>query len=266
MNMELLTSPFVLQALEASVVAGFLCGLAGPFFVWRRLALFGNTISHASLTPIALAQIAHVPFTTVLFPFSVTLSLILTKIEQRGYPELDSVLSIFFSGLMALGILLLSLSGGGSSEAVHFLFGDILLVSQRDLILLSSVSVAVAVYTFIYWREIVLMAVHTDLATVEGVAVNHHTYFLMALCGLAVTCLLMLMGVILATTLMIVPPMIARSFTETLKSHVIASVIIGVLVSVGGLLLSVALDTASGPTIAVAGLILFLISSVFQKN
>ncbi len=99
---------------------------------------------------------------------------------------------------MALGILLLSLSGGGSSEAVHFLFGDILLVSQRDLLLLSSVSVAIAIYTFLYWREIVLMAVHADLATVEGVAVTRHTYVLMALCGLAVTCLLMLMGVILA--------------------------------------------------------------------
>ncbi|HEX4922537.1 MAG TPA: metal ABC transporter permease [Bdellovibrionales bacterium] len=266
MTIELLTSPFVWQALQAALLAGFLCGLVGPLFVWRRLALFGNAISHASLTPIALAQIAAVPFAVVLFPFSLGLSMLLTKIEERGFPELDSVLSIFFSGLMALGILILSFSEGGSSEAVHFLFGDILLVSRADLMLLAAVAVAVVVYAVISWRDLVLMSVHAELAAVEGVPVRRHVYLLMGLCGLAVTCVLLLMGAILATSLMVVPPMIARGFTHTLKSHVIASVLIGVAMSTGGLLLAVVLDTASGPTIAVVGMTLFIASSLIRKN
>jgi zinc transport system permease protein len=266
MTTELLTSPLVIQAMQAALLAGFLCGFVGPLFVWRRMALFGNTISHASLTPIAIAQIAKIPFVSVLFPFSIGLSLLLTKIEQKGYPELDSVLSIFFSGLMALGILLLSLGGGGSSEAVHFLFGDVLLVTRSDLTVLAFISLLVIIYAGVFWRDLILMAVHSELATVEGIPVSRHVYALMALSGLAVTCVLLLMGVILATSLMIVPPMIARSFAQTLRGHFIASVIVGALMSVGGLLLAIVLDTASGPTIAVVGLVLFILSSLIRKN
>ncbi|MEQ1875496.1 MAG: metal ABC transporter permease [Bdellovibrionia bacterium] len=266
MTTELLTSPIFAQSLQAALLAGFLCGFVGPIFVWRRLALFGNAISHASLTPIALAQLAGLPFVALLFPFSLGLSVLLTKIERKGFPELDSVLSIFFSGLMALGILILSTTGGGSSEAVHYLFGDVLLVSHTDLLILGLVTLAIIIYAAISWRDLVLMALHSDLAEVEGVPVARHTYFLMALCGLAVTCVLLLMGVILATSLIVVPPMIARSFTHTLKSHVIASVVIGAAMSVGGLTLAVALDTASGPTIAVVGLVLFIFSSLIRKN
>jgi zinc transport system permease protein len=266
MSMELLTSPFVVQGLKGALLAGFLCGFVGPLFVWRRLSLFGNAVSHAALTPIAVAQIAQVPVVAVLFPFTIGFSFVLTKIEEKGFSELDSVLSIFFSGLMATGILLLSFSGGGSAEAVHYLFGDILLMSERDIGILGGVSLLIILYSAFFWRDLVLMAVNNDLALVEGIAVKRHTYILMALCGLAVTCILLFMGVILATTLMVAPPMIARGFTDRLRTHVMASVVIGVVMAVSGLLVSVWADLSSGPTIAVVGLLLFMVSFLFGKN
>lgn len=265
-KIEFLTSHLFLQAFASAWVGGILCGIIGPFLLWRRLAMFSGSISHAALTPMAIASVAGVPVYSVLYPFSILLAFGITRAEEKGIVETDSVLSLFFSGFMAVGVLILVSSGIGSSEAVHFLFGDVLLVTLPDLAGLGIVALVTIFYVLRYKKDLVLLSLNHDIAVSEGVAVRQHKYILNLLTAVTVVCLLAIVGIILTTSLIVGPALIASSFSKNLKTMFLSSGILGFVCAGGGLLLSVFLDTASGPTIAVLTLILFLTSLVFRRR
>jgi ABC-type Mn2+/Zn2+ transport system permease subunit len=265
-RLELLFSSFMVMPFISAILAGWLCGVIGPYFVWRRLAVFSSTISHAALTPIAVAQALNMPQSTLLIPFSSLVSYLLVKLEEKGNLEMDSILSIFFSGFMALGILIMTLTGMGSIDAVHFLFGDILLVSFEDTLILTCVTALTTGYVFYYRRDLILLSLQKDIATVSGINTKRHTFLLTLLCGLTVTVLLSVMGIILATSLLIVPPLIAAKLSSSLRVYSIWSVIVGVGLTLGGLVLSFVLDAPSGPAIAVLGMVLYGLALLFDTK
>jgi zinc transport system permease protein len=188
----------------------------------------------------------------------------ITRAEEKGLFESDSVLTVFFAGFMAMGVLILVSSGAGSEEAIHFLFGDISTIQMSDLLGLLGVTVLVCFYVLKYRKQLSLLCLHRDLAVSEGVPVRRHIYLLNFLAAVTVVCLLGLMGIILATALLVGPALIAASFSRNLKSMLISSAVIGIGCSVSGLYLSSILGWASGSTIAVLTLALFLISLLFK--
>lgn len=248
----------------AALIGGFLCGVIGPYLLWRRLSMFSSSISHAAMTPLAIASVMAVPAFFVLYPFSALLSLGITRAEEKGLFESDSVLTLFFAGFMALGVLILVSAGAGSEEAIHFLFGDISTIQSGDLFGLVGVTILVCLYILNFRKQLSLLCLHRDLAVSEGVPVRRHIYLLNFLAAITVVCLLGLMGIILATALLVGPALIAASFSRNLKTMLIASVGIGTGCSIAGLYLSSLLGWASGSTIAVLTLALFLISLLFK--
>jgi ABC-type Mn2+/Zn2+ transport system permease subunit len=257
-RLSFLTSPLFAQALAAALLGGLLCGLIGPYLLWRRLSMFASSVSHAALTPLAVANVVGWPASVVLYPFSLLLALGITRAEERGVFESDSVLSLFFAGFMAVGVLILMASGTGSSEAVHYLFGDVLLIQMRDLALLIAVVAAVGYYVSAHRRELVLLCLNRDIALSEGIPVRRHVYILNLLAALTVVCLLAVMGIILTTSLIVGPALIASTFSKNLKVMFFSSALLGVLNAGIGLALAVLLDWSSGPTIAVLTLLGFL--------
>lgn len=265
-QLQVFKLPFAQYGMLGAILAGFICGLIGPFFVWRRLAMFGNAISHAALAPIAVAQVIQIPFIYFLYPFSILLALWLTRLEEKGLNDSDSVLSVFFSGLMAVGVVIISMSGTGSVEAIHFLFGDILLISSRDLILLGFIAIILLFYVVKYLSSLILLVLNPDLAKVQGIAVRSHNYILTTLCALVVSSTLIITGAILTTMLMIVPPLIASGFTKTFRTYIVVSCFLGMVLASMGLLISVLTDTPSGPMIAGTCLFAFIFSTLLRKS
>ena len=250
----------------ASICAGYLCGIIGPYLLWRRLSMFSSSISHAAMTPVAIAHVFGLPTFLVLYPFSAMLSLGITRAEERGLFESDSILTLFFAGFMALGVLILASTGAESEEALHYLFGEISSMSPADYLLLVSVTFLVLIYVLKNRRELALLCLNRDLAISEGVPVRRHIYILNLLAAITVVCLLSVMGIILATALLVGPALIAASMSKSLKAMLAWSVAIGVACSLGGLVLSGILGWSSGSTIAVLTLTFFLISLLFKKG
>ncbi len=265
-RMDLFTSPLFLRAFLATLLGGILCGALGPFLLWRRLSMFSSSVSHAALTPLALSTALGVPTYILLYPFSALLAVGITRAEEKGIVESDSILSLFFSGFMAVGVLILVSSGIGSSEAVHFLFGDVLLISGKDLAGLLLVTLIVGGYVFKYKKDLVLLCLNRDLAVSEGVPVRHHIYILNLLAAITVVCLLGLVGIILTTSLIVGPALIASTFSKNLRTMFGLSLVMGVVSSCGGLIVSVLLDYSSGPTIAVFTLVGFLVSTLLSRR
>lgn len=255
---EMLQAPFFREALSGSLLAGAICGLLGPYMVWRRLGLMGDSISHASLTAVAGALYFQLPLNAVLFPFALVISLLLAWIEEQRLAEADSVLAVFFAGFLAVGVLIMTAIGQGSTELVHVLLGEILLVSKGDLLLLGLVLAAILIFLWVSRWQLALILLHPDLARIEGFPVRRTNYLLLALVGLTVAACLKLMGVILLTALLMVPPMTARVFSKTLRGQIVWSLVISVSLALFGTVFAFLLDWPTGPAIAGLGLLVYL--------
>lgn len=262
---DFLTYDFAQFALLSSILAGAICGVLGPLMAWKRLGLLGSSIAHASLAAIGVAKLINVSIYTLLYPFSILLSVLLAKLKVQAKQEMDSLLALFYSGFMALGILLISIKGQGSTEVIHFLFGNILLSNELDILVLFLLSVLTIIYIIKNKKQIILSLLNEELAITEGVAIKKHNYIIMILISITTIASLKLMGIVLMTSLLMAPTMIASKFTKNIKNHLMLSTLLGVLISVFGLMISLLSDLPSGSCIAVLALFSFFIVHLLKK-
>jgi zinc transport system permease protein len=263
--LELFQLEFFWRATLASVLAGLICGFVGPYLSWRNLGLLGASLSHASLTPISLAYILGVSVQWLLLPFSLGLSLVIAFLKERNYNNLDSVLAIFYSGFMALGILFLSHLQFGSTEMVHLLFGDILTVTWADVGFLVAVLIVIVGFALKFRKPLLLSLVHPELAKVEGKNMHLYTYACFALIGLCVAASLKIIGLVLMTCLMMAPTLMATKRTKSLKFHFLFCSLAGALLAFAGIILSAIFNLPSGASIATLAMLVFFINLAFPK-
>jgi len=252
--------PFMQRALVAGLAIGFLCAVVGVFVTLRSMSFFSDAISHAALAGIALGillGIAPVPAAVV---FCVVVALGITYLTFRTDLSSDTVIGVFFSGSMALGVLLIGLQQGYQTDLLSYLFGDILAISPLDVGL--ALVLTVVVVTVVFWRSTLLIKVafNRDLAQVEGANVVLWDYVFMALLALTVAVSLKIVGIILVSALIIVPAASARNMAADFRTLVAIATAIGVAASVIGLTLSFYLNTASGPTIVMVMILVFIAS------
>lgn len=262
---ELFSSDLFLQALIATVLVGALCGLLSPLTEWKDLGLMSDALAHSSLLGIAGALIFKLSPLWVGLVFLLGFSQVLAFFELRKVFQRNSVLAMMFAGCFALGVLLLHFFGQGSSEMIHLFLGDVLVVTENDLILLGIELVLVLIYLAVARKSLLLLLLQSDLAEVEGVSLKRHLHILYALFALTVAIGLKIMGVILLTSLLVVPAMISKTWVKHHNTHFYFSVAVGVIVSVLGLVGSFLTDAPTGPVIACVGTLAFFISFFIRR-
>ena len=262
---ELLHSTLLKEALLTAAFAGWLCGGIGPLVVWKRLSLVGDAISHSSFAAVALGLLAGWSATSVLVPFAILLALALAWMEEKSVFENDAVLAVFFSGLFALGVICVSVLHHTSQDLIHLLLGNILTVTHGDMLQLAFTTVLVGGYLISQRNTLILMILQPDLAAVEGLPVRRNQYLLMAAIGLTIAVCLKLMGVILLTSLLTVPSLVARSLGGSLRRQWLLSIGIATLLALAGVLVSFVLDIPTGPTIGALGFLVFLFSVALRS-
>ncbi len=236
---------------------GALAGAVGSFLVWRRLGLFADALAHASLPVAALAATRNFPTALVLVPFGVIFGLYLSWLEKRGRGDVANFLPILYSGLFGVGIVWVSTMGLPSHALMNLALGDLLLVTDFDFWVIAAVGIAVAGYLWCRWKDLVLISLNPDLALARGVPVGRRSAELMALLGLVVTSGLRVTGVILMTTLLTVPAVVSSHWSRSLKTHFVLALLLGAGIASGGLALSIFLDWATGPSVAILGAFVF---------
>jgi ABC-type Mn2+/Zn2+ transport system permease subunit len=252
--------PFMQRALVAGLAVGLLCAVVGVFVTLRSMAFFSDAISHAALAGIALGVllgIAPIPAAVI---FCVAVAIGITFLTFRSDLTSDTVIGVFFSGSMALGVLIIGLQKGYQTDLLSYLFGDILAVSNADVVL--SIGLAVVVVGLIFWRSTLLIKVafNRDLAQVEGARVVLWDYLFMVLLALTVAVSLKIVGIVLVSALIIVPAATARNVARNFRSLMGVAVVVGLVSALAGLVGSYYLNTASGPTIVVVMILLFIVS------
>jgi zinc transport system permease protein len=259
------TEPFMQRALLAALFLSPLCALLGVFVTARRMAFFSDTISHAALAGIALGFWLgmHEP-TLPLILSSLSVGLLLLWLKENTALVTDTIMALLLSGTVAFGVVVMSLLEGFQGELHAYLFGDILAVSWREVQLSGGLLAAVAALVFWQLSPLTLLTTHEEVAHVCGVRVRWMNYLFVVMLTLTVALSIRLLGIILVTSLIVIPPAAARNLSRNLRQQIGLSLGIGWLSGVGGIALNYPIDVPCGPLIVLTSIGIFLLTLVIS--
>lgn len=261
---EILQFPFLQRALVVGVLIGLTTAVLGVFVTLRKMSFFSDAISHSALVGIALGILLDVnPFLAAV-GFVVLIALSMGFVSERSKLSPDTVIGVFFSSSVALGVLIISLLKGYRADLFAYLFGDILAVNQTDVRM--SVVLACVVLGVMFWKgkAWIRLSLNPDMAQVDGLRVKLYDYLFLIIMALTVAVALKVIGIILVSALVIIPAAAAKGFARNFRGLMIWSMFISIISAVVGLFLSFQFDTSSGPTIVLVATAFFLISFIPQ--
>lgn len=264
--MEIFEYAFMQRALVGSLFIGILCSVIGVYVVLKGMSFIGAGIAHASFGGVALGYLLNVNPLISAIVFSVATALCIGKASRRGAIKEDTAVGIFFSATMAFGVLCIGLLKGYNVDLMGYLFGSILAVSDGDLVLIVCVSLVVLPCIALFFKELEFVTFDPEVAQIMGLPVRRLYYCLLALIALTVVASMKLVGIVLASALIVAPAASAYQFAEDFKRMMALSVVFGIVSCTGGLVLSYFLNTASGATIVMLSTALFFLSALFSPK
>jgi len=262
MNMisEFISYPFIQRALLASIMAGVLCPFVGNFVVLRRMSFFADAISHSAFAGIAAGALLGTDLSLSSVIVAILIALLIAFLSEKTTLSHDTVIGIAFSGAIAMGMLIMGMLKGYRADLFAFLFGDILAITYSDLILILVISILTITILLAFLKPFLQITFNRDLARVEGINVRFFEYLLFLIIAIVITVSLKIVGMILVTSLMIVPAASAKNLASSMKGLFILSSIFGVVSGIVGLIGSMYLNTSSGPTIVLVSIGIFIVT------
>ncbi|MDQ2105057.1 zinc ABC transporter permease subunit ZnuB [Azospirillum isscasi] len=251
---------FVLRALAAGCGLALVAGPLGSFVVWRRMAYFGDTLAHSALLGVALGFLLGVNPLVGVVGVCVALALALVGLQRRRALASDTVLGILSHSSLSLGLVAIAFLETLRVDLVAYLFGDILSVTPADLAWIYGGGAAALGGLLLLWRRLLAVTVDEDLARVEGMPVEALRLAFMLLIALVIAAAMKIVGILLITSLLIIPAAAARRFSRTPEAMAALASVFGIAAVLGGLFSSLSWDLPGGPSIVVAAAALFLAS------
>jgi zinc transport system permease protein len=248
---------FLIRALLGGVGVALAAGPLGAFVVWRRMAFFGEALANSALLGLVLGLLLNISMLLGVVVFCCVLALVLGFIERQRLLPLDTALSVLAHGALAVGLLALSLFDRVRVDLMSYLFGDILAVSRADLLLILALLLLVGAVLAAFWRPLLSMTAHADLAAVEGVKVDALRLLLTLLVAAVIAAGMKIVGILLIISLLVVPAAAARRLSTTPEQMAGLAALIGAASVVAGIGLSLHLDVPTGPAIVASAVAVF---------
>ncbi len=253
---------FFFRALLGGIGVAIVAGPVGCFIIWRRLAYYGDTLSHSALLGVAMALLLELNITLSVFFISLVVSLLLLLLQKRASLSSDALLGLLAHATLAVGLVVLAFMTWVRVDLMGFLFGDILAVTTRDLAIIWLGGVAVLAGLSLIWRRLFAATVNYELAKAEGAKPDVTNIIFMILVAAVIAVSMKLVGVLLITALLIIPAATARRFSRSPEHMAFIAAAFGATSVFVGLNGSLQWDTPAGPSIVVAALAGFIVSVI----
>lgn len=256
---------FMKNAFLASVLIAPLFALLGTMAVNNKMAFFSDALGHSAFTGIGLGVLLGLddPLLAML-AFGIFLGLVITKVKSANMVSSDTVISVFSSAAMALGIVILSASGGFAKYS-SYLIGDILTVGQKDLGMIAVVLIAAYILWAVLYNQLLLLSVNRSLAASRGVKVMRVENIFVIMVAVAVMVSIRWVGILMINSLLILPAAAARNITNNTRSYHWTATAFGLLSSVVGLGISYSFGTSAGSTMVLTAAVLFFLTYFIGK-
>jgi zinc transport system permease protein len=259
MIFEVLEFEFMQRALIAGIAVAITSSVIGLFLVLRRNSLFGDALSHAAFGGIAIGLVTSIyPLWTGL-TLSILGALGITKLRQSAKIPADASVAILLSSSLALGLLLISLSGGFTLDLFSFLFGSILLVSVEDTLAILAMTGIILSIVILLYRQLVYITFDEEQARVSGLPISKLNYLFVILASVAVIVSMRLVGILLVSSLIVIPNVTALLFGKGFKKTALISVSVSIFSVMVGIAISYAANLAPAGTIVLISTAVFLI-------
>lgn len=253
---------FMKNALLAMLVAAPLFGALGSFVVSNKMSFFSDAIGHSALTGIAFGVLLGIRDPLIaMVGFSLILGFAIITVKTRGKSSADTIIGVFSSTSVALGIVLLS-STGNFARYQKYLIGDILSITPQEILLLAVVAVGAAILWIAMYNKMLLANLHRTLAKSRGIRVFATEQLFALLTALIVTIAIRWTGLLIINALLVLPAAAARFVARSSRGYLLVAILISLLSSVVGLAASYYLGAASGATIVLVNGAIFLICLV----
>ena len=257
---------FFIRALIAGVGIAIVTGPLGCLVIWRRLSYFGDTLSHSALLGVTLAYAFSINLSLSVFIISGIVALLLLSLQKRTKLAGDSLLGLLAHSTLANGLVLIGFLSSIRFDLMGLLFGDILAVTVEDIFIVWFGGLIILGILFYIWKSIFAATVNYDLAAAEGMKPDLSNFIFTLLLAGVIAISIKMIGALLITGLLLIPAATARSLSSNPRQMVILSILVGIISVIFGLFSSLELNTASGPSIIVAALVLFILSLISFKR
>ena len=251
MILEALSYAFMKKALIAGVAVGIICSFMGTFLVLRRYSLFGDGIAHVAFGGISVGLFFGVFPLWTAFIVSILGGLGLQKLRQSTKISGDSAVAVVLVSGLAVGVILVSSSGGFSVDLFSFLFGSILLISNEDTIMILAISAGIIATLTLLQKQFLHLTFNEEQAKLGGLRTTLLNYAFVVLASITVVTSMRLVGILLISALIVVPNITAMMFGKGFKKTVFISMSIAVISVVSGILVSYSFNVAPSGTIVV---------------
>ncbi len=267
MFIELITNPpaFLIFAILGGLGIAIIAAPLGVFMVWQKQSYFGATLAHSALLGISLGLFLEMNLTLSVILTSLTVALVIYFIQDKINLSSDTLLGLLAHSTLALGLVILSLLDNVQIDFMGYLFGDILSINETDLILIAVLAVLVAVFFKYHWQNLLNITLNPELATVEGVKTKQIQLAYTLLLAVMIAMAMKIVGVLLVTSLLIIPAAAARRISKTPEQMLGFTFLIGILAVLFGLMASALWDIPTGPSIVVVASLLFILFINYRK-
>ena len=257
---------FMVNAFIAVVLIAPLMGILGTMAVNNKMAFFSDALGHSAFTGIALGVLLGIKNELIsLVAFGVFVALVITRVKNKGHTSADTVISVFSSTSVALGLLVLSY-GGSFSKYSAYLVGDILSITAKEILCLLITLVVVIIIWVLIYNKLLVISVNRELAASRGIKTNVYENIFVVVVAIVVMISIKWVGILLINSLLILPAAAARNVAKNSRQYLAVSVIFSLVSSVGGLLISFYGDTSAGATIVTVSAIIFFATYLLRKK
>ena len=253
---------FFTRALIAGIGIAIVTGPLGCLVIWRRLSYFGDTLAHSALLGVTLAYAFSINISLSVFIISGIVALLLLSLQKKTKLAGDSLLGLLAHSALAIGLVLIGFLSSIRFDLMGLLFGDILAVTVEDIFIIWFGGFIILGILFYIWKSLFAATVNYDLAAAENMKPDVSNFIFTLLLAGVIALSIKMIGALLITGLLLIPAAMARSLSNNPLQMIIISILGGILSVLLGLFSSLELNTASGPSIIVVALILFILSLI----
>jgi len=263
--LEIISASFMQKAFFVGIIISLLAGIISVFVVLRKMSFIGAGISHSAFGGVAIGFLTGIDPIFIAIIYCIAVALGIENMSRKGKVSEDASIGVFFAGSMALGIVLLSLSQDYAVDLFGFLFGNILAITQNEIIVSTILSVAVILIILLFLKEIFMITYNEEIAIVSGIPVRViNTIFLISL-AVSIVISMKVIGIILISALLVIPGATAKLYAKNLFFMITVSCIVSVFSTITGLIVAYYLDTAPGGTIVLVLTCIFLLGLLTKK-
>lgn len=250
--------PFFYRSWIVAALTAVLASPVGCLMIWRRTAFFSDALSHAALAGILTGTALGIGQNAGVVLLACVLALLLSRVSDKFIAGVDVLLLIIAQTALCAGLIGLSYADDMRADLLGYLFGDVLSVTNQDLIFTGGIGIACFVLLLLNWKKQVFAAVNPDMALSEGVSPEKQALLFMLTTALFVAMSLKTTGMLLVSALLIIPPAAARFLAKTPEQMAIFGALIGVAGVSAGLTLSVKFDAPAAPAMEICCAALFV--------